>query len=104
MKRFLKKIYLPLPDYKARLSIFKNSFIKITNDIKEKDFEVFAQMTEKFSFFSLSLIIKTNRYSGADLVHMIREVLMKPVKLIMNGKYFEEKNDPITGKVKYKLD
>jgi len=37
-KRFMKRIYIPLPDVSARESLLQNSMAKTPNELKECDF------------------------------------------------------------------
>jgi vacuolar protein-sorting-associated protein 4 len=73
LRRFEKKIYVPLPDLDARDQIFKinTKGIDIESDV---DFKELSQITQG--------------YSGSDITNVAREALMRPIRdLDAEGKF-----------------
>ncbi len=64
IRRFQKRIYIPLPDYNARLSMFKHYTRRLELD-DDVDFGELAKLTEG--------------YSGADISQICMEVQLKVV-------------------------
>jgi len=65
-RRFVKKIYIPLPDQPARVQLFKNLMSQNVNTLKEKHFVRLARDTEGFS--------------GSDLRDLCHEAAMGPLR------------------------
>ncbi|MEM2636960.1 MAG: AAA family ATPase [Candidatus Korarchaeota archaeon] len=79
-RRFEKRIYIPLPEYDARLVLFKIHTKGVELDPSVK-FEELANITEG--------------YSGADIALVCREALMEPVReLAATGKIFDSSSKP----------
>jgi len=75
-RRFEKRVYIPLPDSKAREDLFR---------IKLKDKKINlgdAQFTE--------LAALTDGYSGADIDILIRDVCMTPMRRLSKAVYFKK--------------
>lgn len=64
IRRFQKRIYIPLPDYRSRLSMFKHYTRRLDMD-EAVDFDELARLTEG--------------YSGADISQLCMEVQLKVV-------------------------
>ncbi|KAK7277239.1 hypothetical protein RIF29_18390 [Crotalaria pallida] len=75
-RRFDKRIYIPLPDLKARQHIFKVHLGDTPHNLTEKDFEELAQ--------------KTDGFSGSDISVCVKDVLFEPVRKTRDGKYFRK--------------
>lgn len=69
LRRLEKRIFVPLPEYEARIDMFK---MLLSPDIAEDDleFESFAQRTEK--------------YSGSDISLVCKEAAMEPLRRLMD--------------------
>ncbi|KAJ6908913.1 protein SUPPRESSOR OF K(+) TRANSPORT GROWTH DEFECT 1-like isoform X2 [Populus alba x Populus x berolinensis] len=65
-RRFDKRIYIPLPDLKARQHMFKVHLGDTPHDLTERDFEKLARKTEGFS--------------GSDISVCVKDVLFEPVR------------------------
>jgi len=65
LRRFERRIYVPPPDYQARLALFKvhTRGVELDSDV---DFAKLAQMTEGFT--------------GHDIARLCREALMEPIR------------------------
>ncbi|MHA1820192.1 MAG: AAA family ATPase [Promethearchaeota archaeon] len=65
LRRFEKKIYVPLPDFESRVAIIKyhTRGISISDDL---DFQKLAELTEG--------------YSGSDIAILCREASMRPIR------------------------
>ncbi|KAJ9159802.1 hypothetical protein P3X46_025272 [Hevea brasiliensis] len=78
-RRFDKRIYIPLPDLKARKHIFKVHLGDTPHNLTESYFEHLAQKTESFS--------------GSDISICVKDVLFEPVRKTRDAKYFMETSD-----------
>lgn len=65
-RRFEKRIYIPLPDFQARIVQFKIRIGKTPNNLSEEDFIELANATEG--------------YSGSDIAVVVKEALMLPIR------------------------
>jgi vacuolar protein-sorting-associated protein 4 len=74
LRRFQKKIHIPLPDREARKRLFEINVGQTLCDISAEDYEEFARQTEEFS--------------GSDIRNVVQEALMRPVKRIYEARYF----------------
>ncbi|KAG2371505.1 Protein SUPPRESSOR OF K(+) TRANSPORT GROWTH DEFECT 1 [Vigna angularis] len=70
-RRFDKRIYIPLPDLKARQHMFKAN---TPNNLTESDFEYLASRTEGFS--------------GSDISVCVKDVLFEPVRKTQDAMFF----------------
>lgn len=77
-RRLVKRIYVPLPDIKARKFIIQNLTDEYKSDISENDYE--------------SLADQTDGYSGSDLYNLCREVSMEPIREIEDIRNFNAEN------------
>lgn len=75
-RRFEKRIYVPLPDKKARMKIIQESMDDGMKSLTERDIEEVAELTEG--------------YSGADLSILSNEALMIPIRELLRAEYFCE--------------
>nr|CAD1822719.1 unnamed protein product [Ananas comosus var. bracteatus] len=78
-RRFDKRIYIPLPDLKARQHIFKVHLGDTPHNLTEKDFEYLAHKTEGFS--------------GSDISVCVKDVLFEPVRKAQDAMFFVKKED-----------
>jgi len=74
LRRFQKKIHIPLPDKEARKRLFEINVGDTLCDISAKDYEEFARQTEEFS--------------GSNIRNVVQEALMRSVTRIYEAKYF----------------
>ena len=77
-RRFEKKIYIPLPDFEARMAMVQLKLKDTPNTINEKQMKDIAEMTEG--------------YSGADIKILTREAAMLAVRKLQSAQYFREYN------------
>ncbi|GLT57062.1 hypothetical protein SLA2020_300630 [Shorea laevis] len=73
-RRFDKRIYIPLPDLKARQHMFKVHLGDTPHNLTESDFEQLASKTEGFS--------------GSDISVCVKDVLFEPVRKTWDAKFF----------------
>lgn len=78
-RRFDKRIYIPLPDLKARQHMFKVHLGDTPHNLKESDFEYLAQKTEGFS--------------GSDISVCVKDVLFEPVRKTRDAKFFRKRSN-----------
>ncbi|XP_057483642.1 protein SUPPRESSOR OF K(+) TRANSPORT GROWTH DEFECT 1-like isoform X1 [Actinidia eriantha] len=78
-RRFDKRIYIPLPDLKARQHMFKVHLGDTPNNLTESDFENLARRTEGFS--------------GSDISVCVKDVLFEPVRKTQDAMYFIRTDD-----------
>lgn len=69
-RRLVKRLYIPLPDYAARLTIVKTLLKQAANNLSENDFETVANMTDG--------------YSGSDMTGLCKEASMMPLRDVKN--------------------
>ncbi|CAM0878575.1 unnamed protein product [Alopecurus aequalis] len=73
-RRFDKRIYIPLPDAKARQHMFKVHLGDTPHSLSESDFELLGRKTEGFS--------------GSDVAVCVKDVLFEPVRKTQDAMYF----------------
>ncbi|KAK8641358.1 hypothetical protein V6N13_010769 [Hibiscus sabdariffa] len=73
-RRFDKRIYIPLPDLKARQHMFKVHLGDTPHNLTETDFESLARRTEGFS--------------GSDISVCVKDVLFEPVRKTQDAMFF----------------
>ena len=66
LRRFERRIYIPLPDQRARYAL-------ITNQLKEASHDLTTEQVGR-------IVMHTEGYSGADLATLIRDALMQPLR------------------------
>eukprot|EP00252_Welwitschia_mirabilis_P002273 TRINITY_DN1218_c0_g2_i1.p1 TRINITY_DN1218_c0_g2~~TRINITY_DN1218_c0_g2_i1.p1 ORF type:complete len:439 (-),score=100.12 TRINITY_DN1218_c0_g2_i1:476-1792(-) len=75
-RRFDKRIYIPLPDMKARQHMFKVHLGDTPHNLMEADFEDLARKTEGFS--------------GSDISVCVKDVLFEPVRKTQDAMFFRK--------------
>ena len=75
-RRFEKKIYIPLPDYEARLALVRLKTKGTPSNLTEQDIQEIARLTEG--------------YSGADMNILARDAAMAPVNRFQQATDFVE--------------
>ena len=70
----LQRIYIALPEEKARAHMFKVHLGDTPHDLQPSDFEELARRTDGFS--------------GSDVAVVVKDVLMEPVRLTQDAGYF----------------
>lgn len=71
-RRFVKRLYVPLPEYEGRVELVRNLIKKEKSDLDDDEIDRIAQMTDG--------------YSGADLTNLCREAALGPIRSIKNIK------------------
>lgn len=74
-RRFEKRIYIPLPDYNARLALLRMNLKKTPNVLTQEDFEYLAGVTEGFS--------------GSDISVLVRDASFEPLRKCESAKKFK---------------
>ena len=74
-RRFQKKIYISLPDVKARRLMFTLNLGDTENDITDKEFDILAEMTDG--------------YSGSDIATLTQDAIYGPLRKCQRAKYFK---------------
>ena len=67
-RRFVKRLYVPLPEFEARRQIVANLLASEEHDLTEMDIDNVARQTE--------------HYSGADMTNLCKEASMGPIRSI----------------------
>jgi len=75
-RRFEKRIYISLPEVGARKSMFKNNLGNTPHNLTEDDF--------------LDIAKKAEGYSGADISIVVRDALMRPIRIIQSATHFKK--------------
>eukprot|EP00808_Paulinella_micropora_P005270 g81524.t1 len=88
-RRFEKRVYIPLPDVKARTAMFSIHIGSTPHHIQPKDFKQLAEQSEGFS--------------GADIGVMVRDALYEAVRTCQIATHFKKVPDP-SGKHPYLLE
>ncbi|CDW76465.1 atpases of the aaa+ class [Stylonychia lemnae] len=79
LRRLTRRIYLPLPDGPARKSMIEKKFLALSqHSLSEEDIEKIVELSQG--------------YSSADLVSVIKEVAMMPIREISTEKLMELKD------------
>lgn len=79
-RRFEKRIYIPLPEERARCTMFKLHIGTTPNLLTENDYRLLAS--------------KTDGFSGADIGVLVRDALMQPVRKVQNATHFKRCTGP----------
>ena len=74
-RRFVKRVYIPLPGPQARKAIFRIHAGKDTL-LNDKDYEILASRTEG--------------YSGSDISAIVQDALMEPVRTLQHATHFKK--------------
>ncbi|KAK6144207.1 hypothetical protein DH2020_021027 [Rehmannia glutinosa] len=80
-RRFDKRIYIPLPDLKARQHMFKVHLGDTPHNLTESDFEALARKTEGFS--------------GSDISVCVKDVLFEPVRKTQDAMFFTKTSNGV---------
>lgn len=65
-RRFVKRLYVPLPEENARTEILSNLLKTVDNDLSPNDIKTISQLAEG--------------YSGSDMDSLCREASMEPLR------------------------
>ena len=79
-QKFEKRLYIPLPDEKARRHMLEIHLSKTPNNISPQGFSVLAQ--------------RTDGYSPADIGTVVQEALMMPIRTIQRATHFKYVSGP----------
>ncbi|EEB18887.1 vacuolar sorting protein 4A, putative [Pediculus humanus corporis] len=79
-RRFEKRIYIPLPEEPARLTMFKLHLGSTRHTLTDEDLRQLAAQTEG--------------YSGADISIVVRDALMQPVRKVQTATHFVRVRGP----------
>ncbi|AMD20804.1 HDR062Cp [Eremothecium sinecaudum] len=66
IRRFSRRLYIPLPEFETRLQHLKSLMELQANDLTDEDFEMIANLTEG--------------YSGSDITSLAKEAAMEPIR------------------------
>ena len=78
-RRFEKRIYIPLPEMEARMTMFRIHVGKTPNDLTEQVYMELGKESEGFS--------------GSDISVVVREALMEPLRICQTAKFFRVTNN-----------
>lgn len=81
-RRFQKKIYIPLPNERARIRVFEIHVGDTACSLKLKHFKRLAKLTEG--------------YTGADISTVVAEALMQPIKKVQTATHFKQIDNMVT--------
>jgi len=73
-RRFEKRVYIPLPDARARGKLIRSKLEGALHNLTKDDISLIAKSTEGFS--------------GADISILVRDGLMQPIREFQESKYF----------------
>ncbi|CAI9719109.1 protein-sorting-associated 4 [Octopus vulgaris] len=79
LRRFQKRIYIPLPDKDARVQLFKIHTKNTCLDLSDKDWDSLAE--------------KTHLYSGSDIANLTLGALFQPIRKMQSAKYWKKTLD-----------
>lgn len=79
-RRFVKRIYIPLPEKEARQIMFKIHIGKTPHELSDNDYVIMAERTEGFS--------------GSDISAVVQDALMEPVRTMQTATHFVKSKDP----------
>lgn len=77
-RRFEKRIYIPLPDMKARYELFKMKIGTTNHNLRDDELRRLAEKTEGFS--------------GADISVLIQDSFMQPIRKVQTATHFKKVN------------
>jgi vacuolar protein-sorting-associated protein 4 len=75
-RRFQRKIYIPLPDEKARRQLFKISAKSMAVQLSKVDYVELANLTDGFS--------------GSDISNALQDALNVPIKKIQTSQFYKK--------------
>jgi vacuolar protein-sorting-associated protein 4 len=79
-RRFERRVYIPLPDVRARSAMFKIHIGSTPHSMTKQQFDEFARLTEG--------------YSGSDISILVRNALMEPVRTCQIATHFKRVSGP----------
>lgn len=79
-RRFEKRIYIPLPEAPARITMFQLHIGDTPMELSQKDFKYLSDHTVG--------------YSGADISIVVREALLMPIRKIQQATHFKRVRGP----------
>ena len=74
LRRFDRRIYVPLPDGPARRQMFHKRLAGVPNSLEDRDYDEVAK--------------RTSGLSGSDIDGIVRDALMRPVRRLTSASYF----------------
>lgn len=80
-RRFVKRLYIPLPILEARLEMVRSLFSKVANNLSADDMVSISQLTDGFS--------------GADMKSLCQEASMGPIRSIPIEKFHDFSNSDL---------
>uniref|UniRef100_A0A915E1R5 Vesicle-fusing ATPase n=1 Tax=Ditylenchus dipsaci TaxID=166011 RepID=A0A915E1R5_9BILA len=80
-RRFEKRVYIPLPDQKARKTMFKLEVGDTPNSLQEENYRLLAE--------------KTEGYSGHDISIVVHDALMQPLRKLQSATHFKKVVGPL---------
>uniref|UniRef100_A0AAF5CSF0 vesicle-fusing ATPase n=2 Tax=Strongyloides stercoralis TaxID=6248 RepID=A0AAF5CSF0_STRER len=80
IRRFEKRIYIPLPELEARKEMFKMNVGSTVNTLTDRDYRELAE--------------KSDGYSGADIAILVRDALMQPIRKLQSATHFKRISGP----------
>ncbi|RCN50595.1 ATPase, AAA family [Ancylostoma caninum] len=87
-RRFVKRLYIALPEAEARLTIVKNLLSDMKHNLEDADFDEVAKLTEGTRLYFKSKVPLLTfwflGYSGADMRQLCAEAAMGPIRDIDN--------------------
>lgn len=75
LRRMERRVYIPLPDVRARATMFEIHLGNTPHDLDKDDFQELAEMSDG--------------YSGADIGILVRDAIMQPVRTLQNATFFK---------------
>eukprot|EP01016_Furgasonia_blochmanni_P031516 TRINITY_DN3254_c0_g1_i3.p1 TRINITY_DN3254_c0_g1~~TRINITY_DN3254_c0_g1_i3.p1 ORF type:complete len:247 (-),score=64.24 TRINITY_DN3254_c0_g1_i3:291-1031(-) len=79
-RRFERRIYIPLPDFPARLYLLTSLVANTPHSLTQEDLELLAEETEGFS--------------GADISILVRDAAYQPLRKTEQAQFFRETRGP----------
>ncbi|EDV29048.1 expressed hypothetical protein [Trichoplax adhaerens] len=79
-RRFEKRIYIPLPEFPARIKMFELHIGNTVNTLTQEDFKELGRHSDG--------------YSGADIGIVVRDALMQPVRKVQMATHFRRVRGP----------
>ncbi|OSX78651.1 hypothetical protein BU14_0104s0025 [Porphyra umbilicalis] len=79
-RRFERRIYIPLPDFRARARMFEIHLGTTPHTLRQPDYGHLGK--------------KSDGYSGSDINVLVRDAIMQPVRTLQNAQYFKQVSVP----------
>lgn len=80
LRRFERRIHIPLPDEVARRELFRLNINKTNHSLTDEDFILLAKRTEN--------------YSGSDISVLVRDAIYEPVRKFRTATHFKRVTGP----------